>query len=37
MITILHGDNFVASRNALNQIKNATKLDAKSLSQEDLS
>ena len=36
MITIFHGDNYVASRNFLNQVKNATKLDAKSIKLEDL-
>lgn len=36
MITIFHGDNFISSRNALNEIKNTVKLDAKSTTPEDL-
>ncbi len=36
MITILHGDNYVASRTALNQLKNTTKLDAKLILKADL-
>lgn len=36
MITILHGDNYTASRNILNEVKNATKLDAKKITEEAL-
>jgi len=37
MITILHGDNYIASRNNLNQVTKAIKLDAKTTSLEELS
>ena len=36
MITIYHGDNFIDSRETLHQVKNALKLNAKKISQEDL-
>lgn len=36
MITILHGDNYLASRVVLNQVKKALKLDAKSILEADL-
>lgn len=36
MITILHGDNYLASRLVLNELKKSVKLDAKSISEADL-
>jgi hypothetical protein len=36
MITIIHGDNYIASRLVLNQVNQAIKLDARSISEADL-
>jgi hypothetical protein len=36
MITILHGDNYIASRNELNELDKATKLDGKTITEADL-
>jgi hypothetical protein len=36
MITILHGDNYIASRTELNKVKKASKLNGKTITEADL-